>query len=94
MPLRSHQRETPATDELACLLAWFSLASIQFSPLASPEFEIGRPTESQVELGRVVERGLRESRCAQATACVSLSLSLSLTHSRTRWLAGWLVGWR
>lgn len=34
----------------------------EFSPMADPSFEAGRPTESAVELGRVIDRGLRESR--------------------------------
>ncbi|XP_047978280.1 exosome complex component RRP45A-like [Salvia hispanica] len=34
----------------------------EFSPMADPSFEVGRPGESAVELGRIVDRGLRESR--------------------------------
>ncbi|CAN6252604.1 unnamed protein product [Urochloa humidicola] len=34
----------------------------EFSPMADPVFEPGRPGESAIELGRVVDRGLRESR--------------------------------
>ncbi|CAL9156179.1 exosome complex component RRP45A-like isoform X1 [Musa acuminata AAA Group] len=34
----------------------------EFSPMADPSFEAGRPGESAIELGRVVDRGLRESR--------------------------------
>lgn len=34
----------------------------EFSPMADPSFEIGRPGESAVELGRIIDRGLRESR--------------------------------
>lgn len=34
----------------------------EFSPMADPTFEVGRPGESAVELGRVIDRGLRESR--------------------------------
>lgn len=34
----------------------------EFSPMADPSFEAGRPTESAVELGRIIDRGLRESR--------------------------------
>ncbi|XP_039126332.1 exosome complex component RRP45A-like [Dioscorea cayenensis subsp. rotundata] len=34
----------------------------EFSPMADPTFEAGRPGESAVELGRVIDRGLRESR--------------------------------
>jgi exosome complex component RRP45 len=33
----------------------------EFSPMADPAFEPGRPGESAIELGRVVDRGLRWS---------------------------------
>lgn len=31
----------------------------EFSPMADPSFEPGRPGESAVELGRIIDRGLR-----------------------------------
>lgn len=31
----------------------------EFSPMADPSFEAGRPGESAVELGRIIDRGLR-----------------------------------
>ncbi|XVE62272.1 hypothetical protein DITRI_Ditri06bG0104900 [Diplodiscus trichospermus] len=34
----------------------------EFSPMADPSFEIGRLGEFAVELGRIIDRGLRESR--------------------------------
>ncbi|XP_019051975.1 PREDICTED: exosome complex component RRP45B-like isoform X3 [Nelumbo nucifera] len=34
----------------------------EFSPMADPSFEAGRPGEFAVELGRIIDRGLRESR--------------------------------
>lgn len=34
----------------------------EFSPMADPSFEPGRPGELAIELGRVIDRGLRESR--------------------------------
>ncbi|KAM3228438.1 hypothetical protein ACQJBY_059850 [Aegilops geniculata] len=34
----------------------------EFSPMADPAFEPGRPGEAAIELGRVIDRGLRESR--------------------------------
>ncbi|XP_078441506.1 exosome complex component RRP45A-like [Wolffia australiana] len=34
----------------------------EFSPMADPSFEVGRPGELAIELGRVVDRGLRETR--------------------------------
>ncbi|KAG6492041.1 hypothetical protein ZIOFF_046991 [Zingiber officinale] len=33
----------------------------EFSPMADPAFEAGRPGEFAIELGRIVDRGLRES---------------------------------
>lgn len=36
--------------------------SAEFTPLASPEFESGPPGEDAVELARVVDRGIRESK--------------------------------
>jgi len=36
--------------------------SAEFVPFASPEFETGPPDENSVELARVVDRGLRESK--------------------------------
>lgn len=31
----------------------------EFSPMADPSFEPGRPGDSAIELGRIVDRGLR-----------------------------------
>jgi exosome complex component RRP45 len=31
----------------------------EFSPMADPNFEAGKPGEAAVELGRIVDRGLR-----------------------------------
>jgi len=31
----------------------------EFSPMADPSFEAGRPGEAAVELGRIIDRGLR-----------------------------------
>ncbi|PON59091.1 Polyribonucleotide nucleotidyltransferase [Parasponia andersonii] len=43
----------------------------EFSPMGDPSFEPGRPGESAVELGRVVDRGLRESRAVDTESlCV------------------------
>jgi exosome complex component RRP42 len=41
------------------------IVSAEFSPIASPNFEAGPPTEDAVELARVVDRGLRESECIE-----------------------------
>jgi len=37
--------------------------SAEFLPMASPDFESGRPGEVEVELGRVVDRAIREGNC-------------------------------
>ncbi len=36
---------------------------VEFLPLASPLFEPGPPREKEIELARVVDRGIRESEC-------------------------------
>jgi len=37
------------------------MTNAEFSPIASPEFEKGPPSEDAIELARVVDRGIRES---------------------------------
>jgi exosome complex component RRP42 len=37
------------------------MVNAEFSPIASPEFETGPPSEKAIELARVVDRGIRES---------------------------------
>lgn len=39
------------------------MVGAEFTPMASPDFESGPPGEDAVELARVVDRGLRESKC-------------------------------
>lgn len=39
--------------------------SAEFTPLASPDFEAGPPSENAIELARVVDRGIRESKTIQ-----------------------------
>ncbi|MFH0711109.1 MAG: exosome complex protein Rrp42 [Candidatus Aenigmatarchaeota archaeon] len=39
------------------------MVGAEFTPLSSPDFESGPPSEDAVELARVVDRGLRESHC-------------------------------
>lgn len=39
------------------------IVNAELSPLASPEFELGPPREDAVELARIVDRGIRESKC-------------------------------
>lgn len=41
------------------------IVNVEFTPLASPDFESGPPGEDAVELARVVDRGLRESKCIE-----------------------------
>lgn len=38
------------------------ITSAEFPPLASPEFELGPPDEHAIELARVIDRGIRESK--------------------------------
>ncbi|KAL2347285.1 hypothetical protein Fmac_001285 [Flemingia macrophylla] len=45
----------------------------EFSPMADPSFEPGRPADSAVELGRVIDRGLRESRAIDTESLCVLS---------------------
>ncbi|MEW5303070.1 MAG: hypothetical protein WDW36_005798 [Sanguina aurantia] len=45
--------------------------NVEFSPMASPAFEAGRPGEAAVVMARLVERGLRQSRAVdQEALCV------------------------
>ncbi|KAL6228339.1 hypothetical protein ACLB2K_002289 [Fragaria x ananassa] len=48
----------------------------EFSPMADPSFEPGRPAEYAVELGRVIDRGLRESRAVDTESLCILSAKL------------------
>lgn len=45
----------------------------EFSPMADPSFEIGRPGEAAIELGRIVDRGLRESRAVDTESLAVVS---------------------
>ncbi|KAJ6750756.1 hypothetical protein OIU85_001306 [Salix viminalis] len=45
----------------------------EFSPMADPSFEPGHPGESAVELGRIVDRGLRDSRAVDTESLCVLS---------------------
>ncbi|PIA25313.1 hypothetical protein AQUCO_11800009v1 [Aquilegia coerulea] len=45
----------------------------EFSPMADPSFEAGRPGESAIELGRVIDRGLRESKAVDTESLCVLS---------------------
>jgi len=46
----------------------FFLFNTEFSPMASPHFETGRPSDYAVELGRIIEKGLRDSRAVDTEA--------------------------
>ena len=39
--------------------------SAEFTPMAAPEFETGPPGEDAIELARIVDRGIRESKCIE-----------------------------
>jgi exosome complex component RRP42 len=39
------------------------IVNAELSPLASPEFELGPPRERAIEMARIVDRGIRESKC-------------------------------
>ncbi|MEM5872152.1 MAG: exosome complex protein Rrp42, partial [Candidatus Aenigmatarchaeota archaeon] len=39
------------------------VVNAEFYPVASPEFELGPPREDAIELARIVDRGIRESKC-------------------------------
>ncbi len=41
------------------------VVNAEFTPLASPEFDTGPPGEDAIELARVVDRGIRESKCIE-----------------------------
>lgn len=45
----------------------------EFSPMADPSFEIGHPGESAIELGRIIDRGLRESRAVDTESLCIVS---------------------
>lgn len=47
--------------------------NVEFSPMASPSFEAGRPGEDAVELARALERGLKDSGAVDLEALVVLS---------------------
>ncbi|KAI7842022.1 hypothetical protein COHA_004223 [Chlorella ohadii] len=47
--------------------------NVEFSPMASPAFEPGRPGEDAIEVARLVERGMRESRAVDLESLVVLA---------------------
>ncbi len=48
------------------------MVGAEFSPIASPDFESGPPQEDSIELARVVDRGIRESKAIDFEAlCIT-----------------------
>lgn len=47
--------------------------NVEFSPMASPAFEVGRPSAQGVEIGRVVERVIKQSRALDVESLCILS---------------------
>ena len=48
------------------------MVNAEFGPKASPEFETGPPGVDSIELSRVVDRGIRESKCIDLNAlCIT-----------------------
>lgn len=48
------------------------IVNAELGPKASPEFETGPPREEAVELARVIDRGIRESKCIDLEAlCIT-----------------------
>jgi exosome complex component RRP42 len=41
------------------------VVNTELDPIASPEFEPGRPGEDSIEISRVTDRGIRESKCIE-----------------------------
>ena len=55
--------------------------SAELVPIASPEFESGPPREAAIELARVVDRGLRESKVVDlAKLCLSAGKTVYVIH--------------
>lgn len=46
------------------------IVNTEFTPMASPEFESGPPGENAVELARIVDRGIRESKSLETEKLV------------------------
>jgi exosome complex component RRP45 len=46
----------------------FFQLSVELSPMASPAFEAGRPSEEAIELTRIVERGIKDSKALDTEA--------------------------
>ncbi|KAM3240381.1 hypothetical protein ACQJBY_053828 [Aegilops geniculata] len=56
----------------------------EFSPMADPAFEPGRPGEAAIELGRVIDRGLRSPDGCLVVSFLSKSLSVEFNED-SRW---------
>lgn len=58
----------------------------EFSPMGDPSFESGRPSEMAVELGRIIDRGLRYflqtiTKSAQVPTSISTNTSILVSSS-------------
>lgn len=54
------QKATPYPDAPK---AGIIMTGMELNPLASPDFEAGPPREDSIEMSRIVDRGIRESKC-------------------------------
>src|SRR5438093_4063607 len=46
------------------------IVNSEFTPVASPDFELGPPSEDAIELSRIVDRGIRESKAIEVDKLV------------------------
>lgn len=59
--------------------------NVEFSPMASPAFEPGRPGEDSIEVARLLDRGLRQSRAVdQEALCVVAGRKVRRMERRRR----------
>ncbi len=57
------------------------MVNAEFSPIASPDFETGPPSEKAIELARVVDRGIRESKTIDlAKLCIEKGEKVWMVH--------------
>lgn len=57
------------------------MVGAEFSPIASPSFETGPPRENAIELARVVDRGIRESKAiATEKLCIEEGKKVWIVH--------------
>ncbi len=52
--------------------------NVDLSPMAAPQFEAGRQSEAGVELTRILERCIKESRCVDTESlCIMAAIKVS-----------------